>query len=359
MVLNVKPRLQSRFATGVADLLPAYFALVMATGIIAIATRLLGIPVLDWCLLLVGGAGYVILWGLTLLRLLYYLPNVLADLKSHARGPGFFTLVAGTCVLGSALLVIATASIAAKALWFVGIGLWVVVMYTFFTAVVIREEKPSLEMGINGAWLIATVATQSIAVLGALLSPHFDSQRVPVLFFALCMYLLGCMLYLSIITLILYRFTFVRLTTAELTPPYWINMGAVAITTLAGSTLILSAGHWPLLQELLPFLKGFTLFFWSFGSWWIPLLFILGIWRHMVKRFPLTYDPQYWGMVFPLGMYTVCTIRLSQALELPFLLTLAHGFISIALAAWLAAFIGLLRTLIRNLRLSPSANTRA
>jgi tellurite resistance protein TehA-like permease len=356
MALNVEPRLQRRLAAGITTLLPAYFALVMATGIIAIATRLLGIPVLDWFLLLVAGVAYVILWGLTLLRLLCYFPNVLADLKSHARGPGFFTLVAGTCVLGSALLVIVGASTAARILWFVGLVLWVVVMYAFFTAVVIREEKPALEIGINGAWLIATVATQSLAVLGTLLAPHFDQPRVLVLFVALCMHLLGCMLYLSIITLIFYRFTFVRLTTAELTPPYWINMGAVAITTLAGSTLILSAGQWPLLYDLLPFLKGFTLFFWSFGSWWIPLLLILGIWRHLVKRFPLASDPQYWGMVFPLGMYTVCTIWLSQALELPFLLTLARGFIAIALAAWLTAFIGLLRTLMQNTRLSASAD---
>lgn len=350
MALNVEVLWQRRLAAGVANLLPAYFALVMATEIIAIASRLLGIPILDGFLLWVGVAVYVILWGLTLLRLLRYFPNVLADLKNHARGPGFFTLVASTCVLGSALLVIVSAVTAAKVLWFLGIGLWVVVMYAFFTAVVIREEKPSLEMGINGAWLIATVATQSIAVLGAFLSPHFDQQRVPLLFFALCMYLLGCMLYLSIITLIFYRVTFAPLTTAELTPPYWINMGAVAITTLAGSTLILHAGQWPLLHELLPFLKGFTLFFWSFGSWWIPLLFILGIWRHLVKRYPLTYDPQYWGMVFPLGMYTVCTIRLSQALALPFLLTVARGFLLLALAAWLAAFIGLLRTLVQYAR---------
>src|SRR3546814_4723917 len=79
------------------------------------------------------------------------------------------------------------------------------------------------------------------------------------------MFLIGCMLYLSIITLIFYRLTFLHLTTAEFTPPYWINMGAVAITTLAGSTLILNGGDRPRFREPRPFRRGFTLSFWPPG----------------------------------------------------------------------------------------------
>jgi len=329
-------------AANAADLFPGYFALVMATGIVSIAALLLQMPLIANALLVINVAAYVILWLLTLWRLFFYFPRLLADVKSHARGPGFFTLIAGTCVLGTQLLLLTGSQLVAWGLWWLGIGLWLVVMYAFFTAVTVRVNKPTLETGINGAWLIAIVATQSIAILGTLLLTGLDNPSTAGLFFTLCMYLLGCMLYLSIITLIFYRFTFVELTTAALTPPYWINMGAVAITTLAGSTLILNAGHWPFLAEILPFLKGFTLFFWVAGTWWIPLLFILGAWRHLYKRHPLTYDPQYWGMVFPLGMYTTCTFRLSQALELPFLMAIPRYFIFIALIAWVGTFIGLL-----------------
>jgi tellurite resistance protein TehA-like permease len=155
------------------------------------------------------------------------------------------------------------------------------------------------------------------------------------------------MLYLILITLIFYRFTFVSLTTVTLTPPYWINMGAVAITSLAGAKLIIAGHTWSFLSEILPFLKGFTLFFWAAGTWWIPLLFILGIWRHLHKHFPLVNDPLYWGMVFPLGMYTVCTLQLSKALDLDFLLFIPRSFIFIALAAWLITFIGLIHSLLR------------
>ena len=341
---STPPNVLSR---AVADLFPGYFALVMATGIISIACFLLQMTTISFVLLLINIVAYGVLGLLLLLRLVFFLSRVKADINDHVRGPGFFTVVAGTCVLGSALLIVFDQYRPAMVLWIVGISFWFVIMYTFFTAVTVSENKPSIEAGLNGGWLLAVVATQSISVLGTLLVSRVVNYREPILFFTLCMFLLGCMLYLPLITLIFYRFTFVNVTTASLTPPYWINMGAVAITTLAGARLIIAAPVWPLLNEVVPFLKGFTLFFWVAATWWIPLLLALGFWRHVYKRFPLKYDPQYWGMVFPFGMYTVCTFQLSNAIGFPPLLVIPRYFIYLALAGWIATSVGLIGTLFR------------
>ena len=329
-----------------ADLFPGYFALVMATGIISIACYFLEMKTFAFVLLVVNIVAYALLWLLLLLRLLLFFGRIKEDLNNHVRGPGFFTVVAGTSVLGSELLIVAGQFRIASLLWLLGLILWAIIMYSFFTAMTVRENKPSIEGGLNGGWLLAVVATQSISVLGTLLVDYYVDYREPVLFFTLCMFLLGAMLYIPLITLIFYRFTFVNITTASLTPPYWINMGAVAITTLAGARLIIAAPQWATLNEFMPFLKGFTLFFWAAGTWWIPLLLILGFWRHVYKKFPLKYDPQYWGMVFPLGMYTVCTIQLARAINVPLLLVIPRYFIYLALAGWLVVCLGLFYSLL-------------
>jgi tellurite resistance protein TehA-like permease len=340
-----------------ADLYPGYFAMVMATGALSIVTYLQEMRRFSFCLFVLNGIVYVTLWFFTIIRFIGYFPRIMRDLTHHSRGPGFFTLVAGTCIFGSQWILLADAYTLASILWGFGIFLWIVVMYTFFTAVTVRQHKPTLAEGINGAWLIAAVATQSVSILGTLLSPHAGNGKEIILFISVSMYLLGCMLYLNIITLIFYRFTFIELKYSALTPPYWINMGAVAISTLSGSNLLLYSRDWPFLVEIAPFIRGFTLFFWVAGTWWIPLLFLLTIWRHLVHRYPLNYDPQFWGMAFPLSMYTTGTFQLSKSLNIPFLLIISRFMMYVAVTAWLIGFIALIRHICDSFRKSKNGSS--
>jgi tellurite resistance protein TehA-like permease len=328
-----------------ATLHPAYFALVMATGIIAVAAALLGLPAIATPLFWVSIAAYVVLWVLTLARLAWHPRLLLADLTDHTRGHGFFTAVAATCVLGNDFVIVGGQPGVATVLWGAGIALWLALTYTVVTAVTVKSTKPPLPDGINGGWLLAVVAAQSVSVLGGLVAPGFGASQEPALFLTLSLWLWGGMLYIWMIALIFYRYTFFRFAPADLTPPYWINMGAMAISTLAGTLLIGNAPRLALLEALRPFLLGFTLFFWATATWWIPMLVILGVWRHVYNRFPFTYDPLYWDIVFPLGMYAVCTFRLMETADLAFLWPIPRLFLFAALGAWLATFVGLVRRL--------------
>ena len=338
-------------AAAVEQLSPAYFGLVMATGIVSLAAHLFAMPRVATALFAANLAFYALLWALNLWRALRFRRAFVADLVDHQRGPGFFTVVAATGVLGAQCVVLAAEPRAAWALWGLAVVLWAGLTYAIFAALTVKREKPPLERGINGAWLLAVVATQSIAVLSGLLAlGEAAPWRLGLNFLALGLWLWGGMLYIWLMSLIFYRYTFFRLEPGDLTPPYWINMGAMAISTLAGSLLVVNSAQAPLLASLLPFIKGFTVLYWATGTWWIPMLLVLGAWRYVYRRHPLRYDPLYWGAVFPLGMYAAATHEMAIALGLPFLEPLAQAFVYLALAAWTAAAVGLAATLVTSSR---------
>jgi tellurite resistance protein TehA-like permease len=336
-------------APGVRDLPPNIFAVVMATGIVSVAADGAGYHLIAHALFWLNVGLYAVLWALLIARVLFYRADLAADLRCHARAPGFFTLVAASCVLGNQCVLLFGGGAAGLALWVVGLAFWLVLTYAMVPGLMEGSAKPRLEDGLNGSWLLAVVGTQAVSVLACQLVPVLAASAPDVpLFVALAFWLVGSMLYIWLIALIFHRILFLPLAPGDLTPPYWINMGAMAISTLAGVRLVGEAGRAALLTELLPFLKGMTLLFWATGTWWIPLLLALGVWRHLSKRVPLTYEHGYWSAVFPLGMYTVCTQNLVRVFRLPFLEPVATVFVWIALVAWGLTFAGLARHVARS-----------
>lgn len=109
------------------------------------------------------------------------------------------------------------------------------------------------------------------------------------------------MLYLVPIVIIFLRLLLIEVTPAEMGPTYWIAMGATAISVRAAARIFTLHGpHARVLVAVLqPFVVGVSVVLWAFGTWWIPLMVLLGIWRYMLRRYPRTYEPRLWNMVFP------------------------------------------------------------
>lgn len=204
------------------NLPPAYFALVMATGIIAIACRLNGWEPLAWVLFGISLIAYTVLWGFTVGRAVLFPRVMLADLCSHSVAPGFFTTVAATSLIGSQFIVIGHSPKLAWGLWCFTVLLAVTLTYPIFTLLIVKEVKPTLETGLNGGWLVSVVAWQSVCVLGGLLAPLLPQHGQLILFVSLMTWLFGGMLYVWIISLIFYRYMFFEFHPQDLAPPYWI-----------------------------------------------------------------------------------------------------------------------------------------
>jgi tellurite resistance protein TehA-like permease len=328
---------------------PGCFALVMATGIVSIDVDQHGMHALALALFGVNLLAWLVFLALSGLRLLYFRRALVADFVNPGRGAGFLTVAAATCVLGSQCLTVVYLPTLARVLALLGAVAWATLIYLFFAATITARIKPGFTRSINGGWLVAIVATQALAVLMVQLEAARPAATPAWLFGALCLYLLGAGLYLLIITLVVYRLVFFPLRAREFTPPYWIDMGALAITTLAGSLIVLHTPTGGPLADLVPFVKGFTLFFWATATWWIPLLALLEFWRYVWRRTPLRSEPDDWDIVFPLGMYMVGTYALAQALQLDFLLRIPAIGVYLSLLVWLLVASGTVRRWYRAL----------
>lgn len=324
----------------VRTLQPAYFALVMATGILSIALRNERAYALSVALMWLTVAAYVVLVTLTAWRLARYRSAVGADLEDPRRAFGLFTFVAGTDVLGTRLAVDGH-HVIAFILLAAGWLAWLVLGYVVpWTAVLGHARRPILQNA-NGTWFIWVVASQSIAVLAAALEPDVTIGRSGLALLAVFSWSVGVFLYAGNGVLVACRLLLYPFGPEDLTPPYWVAMGATAITVVAGARIVQMADA-PFVAATRGLIAGASVLFWSFGSWLIPPLLAAGIWRHLIHRVPLHYEPTLWSIVFPLGMYGVAGNFLAQADHLPFAGSIGDVASWFAFAAWVVTFAAML-----------------
>lgn len=331
---------RERLEEAVARQPPGAFAMVMATGILSTAALELGQPVISTVLLAVAVPAYVLLCALLAWRLLRYPGRVAADAGAPDRAFAFFTFVAGSDVVALRLNAAGAGGLAVV-LAIVGAAAWVLLSYGVPARLTVERPKPVALRSVNGTWLIWVVGTQSLASAAATFAPSQAAGVSALAFLAVGLWGFAVLLYVVLMAVVLSRLILVEISPEELKPPYWITMGATAITVFAASRILAVPGRLPIDAGTV---RDTAFVLWAFGTWWIPLLVVLGVWRHVIRRVPFTYDQALWSMVFPLGMYAAASDAFGQVAGLHALVTIAEVEVWFGLAAWVATTAVMLRS---------------
>jgi tellurite resistance protein TehA-like permease len=330
---------QSWLAAQIATLYPGSFALIMATGIISNALFLEEHRPISDALFAINVIAFPWLIVATLLRAMRFSRALWADLINPRLVFSFFTIVAASDVFGIGLQLRGLGSVSVV-LWLFALALWFCLIYLSFGVLTFLNTAHQANV-VHGGWLIAIVGTESLVILGTQVAPALGWFSTAVFVLIHMLWGIGLALYGIFIVLFAHRVFFFEFEPDDITPLLWVVMGAAAISTNAGSTLLLNETALPFLQSMRPFIDGVTLIMWAWGTWWIPLLLLFGIWKHGVCRVPLAYTPMLWSLVFPLGMYALASLRLSLASDFPPLRAVSLAMVWIALLVWAATFVGM------------------
>lgn len=341
------PERTSAWSGAVKGLLPGYFALVMSTGMVSIGLNLHFWHIPSVLLLWLAILCFAILFVVTILRFLYFRGALISDLTNPERAFGYFTFVAAVDVVGTRLVIDGHHNIAGILLAG-ALAVWLVLGYVIPVAAVLgRKERPVINHT-NGTWFIWAVASQSVTVLAATLEPTGVPGRNVLALVAVLSWSLGVFLYAVVGILLIVRLTVYPFGPKDIQPPYWVAMGATAITVLAGSRIV-AMEQAPTVDVTRGLVAGLALLFWCFGTWLIPALLAIGYWRHFTHRIPIRYEPAWWSLVFPVAMYGVGSHYLGAADHLPIVMGVGDIVIWFAVAVWTVTFIGMLRHLWRTL----------
>lgn len=355
---------------------PAAFAYVMATGVISIGMHLVGAEVVSILLWIAAAGGWVGLSVLLVLRAVVAPARFGADLGDPSRAFGFFTVIAGTCVLGARVAVAGWDALA-TALWFAGLAMWLVAGYAIPWLVAVRAHhlgrvpdggarrgegsarsgdgvgtvregvgtvrevaagarEVDLARAVDGAWFVWVVAIQSVSVLASMLQIHAGAGKDLLAMIAVAAWATGLGLYAVVGTGLVVRVLRFGVRVENLGPSFWVVMGALAISTLASGRVLDMSQDSAAAATAHGAAAAVAVILWGFASWLLVGLLLLGFWRHVRRRVSARYTTELWAMVFPMGVYSVASLTVGTADRLPLAGDVGKVFIWVAVAAWLA-----------------------
>ncbi|MFI9441365.1 MULTISPECIES: SLAC1 family transporter [Streptomyces] len=293
-----------------APLPPADGAAVMATGVVSVGLHLTGHEVLSRIALVAAGAAWLALAADFTVRLLRERERWAAE----AGTPAALTAVAATAVLGTRLSALGWQGLA-EALLALAAALWPGLLFL----VVRRWERH-----MPGVVLLACVATQGLALLGATLAADLGVAWLA--HTALVFFWLGLVLY----AVALWRFDLRQV--AEGAGDHWIAGGALALSALAGAQLVAarrSGGPYLWNDDDNGVLRTVTAALLVLALGWYCVL-----WAAELRWPRPAYDVRRWATVFPMAMTAVAVLSVAIVLGVPWLWGPGQVLLWIAVAVW-------------------------
>lgn len=308
---------------------PVSFAFVMATAIVSIAFKVSDWPLMSFLFLSIGAVGYgtlILLFGIRMFKFPGQAAKETGDVLALFK---YLTFCAGTNSLAVSLSLTGFDGIA-WVLGIIGAVSTIILVYTIFFLLFFRSRL-SIQV-VSPYWLLMAIACNSVGIVITTLWGRDVIYGDIYLLISFCFWSFGILIYLIFMTLNIFRMFFVEFTGKDLYPAYWTCMGAAAIAVVDGCNLSV-VDHAPLFRDAAkPFIDGMDLILWTWGTSWIPILGMMEVSKYFYFKMPYRYHPSMWAIVFPLGMYTVATYKLSSTVHLEIL----NGMVPYCL--WTAVF---------------------
>jgi len=210
----------------------------------------------------------------------------------------------------------------AEALWWLDVAMslacGVLIPYMMFT----RQEHSIDQM--TAVWLLPVVAAEVAAASGGLLAPHLADahSQLIVLITSYVLWAFSVPVAFSILTILLLRMALHKLPHESMAASSWLALGPIGTGALgmlllgADAPAIFAANGLPGIGEIaagLGLVAGITL--WGFGLWWMLIAVLITV-RYLRTGIP--FNLGWWGFTFPLGVYSLATLKLASTLNLAF-----------------------------------------